>query len=285
MTNPLKIINPLVISVLHLTLLTQCGAQTIPEETQTPDSTTIISQVKDIPVPNGYVKLKFDSLHVASYLQDLSFKEDNSVYLYNGQLKYNQSAQYAVIDIDVGTKDLQQCADATMRLRAEHLYKTGQFDQIQFHFTSGHLAKWTSYASGYRPRISGSSVNWVKSAKADSSHSNFRKYMDLIFSYCGTRSMDKEVQRIGIKDVQPGDVFHVTGNPYGHAITVMAVAKDTSGSPIFLLSQSYMPAQNIHVLVNPNDKKLSPWYALKEGEYLITPEWDFPPNSLKRWKN
>ena len=49
---------------------------------------------------------------------------------------------------------------------------------------------------------------------------------------------------------------------------------------VFCIAQSYMPAQNIHVLKNLNNEKMSPWYSLKEGETLKTPEWDFPPNSL-----
>jgi hypothetical protein len=40
------------------------------------------------------------------------------VLLYNGAPKFRQDVHAAVIDIDVGTRDLQQCADATMRLRA-----------------------------------------------------------------------------------------------------------------------------------------------------------------------
>ncbi len=52
-------------------------------------------------------------------------------YLFNGQLKRNQDAQYAVLDIPVGRKDLQQCADAVMRMRASWLYSQGRYDEIK----------------------------------------------------------------------------------------------------------------------------------------------------------
>ncbi|MCB9262501.1 MAG: DUF4846 domain-containing protein [Flavobacteriales bacterium] len=241
-------------------------------------------KVKEIALPSGYKRLPADSGSFAFFLQKLSLKKDSLVRLFNGQLKLNQSAQYAIIDIDVGSRDLQQCADAVMRLRAEYLFETKQFDKIKFHFTSGHLAEWSKYAQGYRAKISGNTVTWVKTATPDNSYTCFRQYMDLVFSYCGTKSMNNEVSSISIKEIKPGDVFHETGNPYGHAITVMDVAQDSTGNPIFLLAQSYMPAQDIHILINPTNTKLNPWYSLKEGQSLITPEWHFPSGSLKRWK-
>jgi hypothetical protein len=46
-----------------------------------------------------------------------------------------------------------------------------------------------------------------------------------------------------------------------------------------MLVQSYMPAQQIHVL-RGND---GPWFQLPpSGKDLETPEWTFPPNSRRR---
>ena len=174
-----RIINSLITSGILILFLTNCTAQPTDSSNTEIESVVEINTVGQIPPPSGFYRLPLDSLHVGSFLRNLSLKEDNQVYLYDGSLKYNQSAQYAIIDIDVGNRDLQQCADATMRLRAEHLFQTGQFDKIQFHFTSGHLAQWLKYAEGYRAKISGSSVTWVKLANKDTSHANFRKYMNL----------------------------------------------------------------------------------------------------------
>jgi hypothetical protein len=285
MTTNQVFFKPLIISALQVFLLSCCTAQSSKSDEISVDSVPVSSLVKDIPLPKGFKRMTPDSLSVAYYLQNLSLKEDKLVYLYNGKLKFNQTAQYAILDIDVGTKDLQQCADAAIRLRAEHLFKTQQFSKISFHFTSGHEASWVSYSNGYRLKISGSEVTWVKTTTYDTSYVNFRKYLDLVFNYCGTKSMEKEVEVISVADIQPGDVFHQTGNPYGHAITVMDIAYDSTGKTIFLLSQSYMPAQSIHILNNPNSSVLSPWYSLKQGNSLTTPEWVFPTNSLKRWKD
>lgn len=54
-----------------------------------------------------------------AWLRTLPLKKGTTVYLYNGRPKENQDAQFAVVDISVGQEDLQQCADAVMRLHAQ----------------------------------------------------------------------------------------------------------------------------------------------------------------------
>ena len=57
--------------------------------------------------------------------------------LYTGALKDRQDVVAAVVDIDVGTQDLQQCADAVIRLRAEYLYSHDP-NKVHFHLTTGY---------------------------------------------------------------------------------------------------------------------------------------------------
>ena len=44
-----------------------------------------------------------------------------------------------------------------------------------------------------------------------------------------------------------------------------------------------MPAQDIHVLVNPVRKELSPWYEVNNETVTETPEYTFTKYELKRW--
>ncbi|MFT4522899.1 MAG: hypothetical protein ACI8ZN_001851 [Bacteroidia bacterium] len=276
-----------IILVLPFSLLLSCQT-TVSSNSSNPQSRVSshqleVKNVGAIPTPKGFERVDYSAGHMASYLRNIRLKTNNQVMLYNGELKWNQSYNYAVLDIDIGNKNLQQCADATMRLRAEHLYQLGKYEDIKFHFTSGHLATWQAYSKGYRPKISGSSVHFVKSADVDTSYANFRAYLDLIFTYCGTHSMRKEVINIKYKDVEPGDVLLQNGNPYGHAITIMDVAQDSSGKRLVLLSQSYMPAQDIHILHNFANSNQNPWYYLVETLSTSTPEWTFPAHALVRW--
>ncbi|MCF6365721.1 MAG: DUF4846 domain-containing protein [Bacteroidales bacterium] len=162
---------------------------------------------------------------------------------------------------------MQQCADAVMRLRGEYLFGQKRYSDIHFNFLSDG-----------KPRF------FSTYAKGDFSHKKFRKYMDYIFSYANTASLKKELKKVeSPRNIQIGDVFIQKGNPYGHAVSVMDVAKNDTGEIVFMLSQSYMPAQDIHILKNPNDENLSPWYKLKESGELNTPEWTFSFDDLKRF--
>ena len=54
------------------------------------------------------------------------------------------------------------------------------------------------------------------------------------------------------------------------------------GRRAVLLAQSYMPAQDIHVLRKPEAPD-NPWYIIEGDGPLATPEWDFPAGSLRRF--
>ncbi|MFM7767840.1 MAG: DUF4846 domain-containing protein, partial [Bacteroidota bacterium] len=110
------------------------------------------------------------------------------------------------------------------------------------------------------------------------------KYMEMVFSYAGTASLEKELKPVDLADMQIGDLFIKGGFP-GHAVVVVDMAvHESTGEKLFLLAQSYMPAQETHVLKNPNDAGLSPWYALDFDGELTTPEWTFGRQQLKRFE-
>jgi len=238
-----------------------------------------------IPPPRGCKRVAAAKDSFAEWLRGLPLKPGcPPVYLYNGKKKGNQTAHAAVFNIDTGKKDLQQCVDAVIRLRAEYLYSRKRYADIHFNFTSGDRAAFTKWAEGYRASVRGNRVSWRKSARADSSYPSFRKYLDLVFTYAGTASFCKEMHRVPVKEMQIGDVFIRGAAPgYGHAVIVVDMAVDARGKQFFLLAQSYMPAQDIQLLKNPNDTRLSPWYPLDFGDTLYTPEWTFTAKELSRF--
>lgn len=214
--------------------------------------------------PPDFERIPVQEGSFAAWLRGLPMRAKGTpVLTYTGKPKWRQDVHAAVVDIDVGTRDLQQCADAVMRLRAEWLYSLGRDKEIAFNDTDGKRRRFASYRR--------------------QDHAGLRKYMDQVFAYAGTYSLERELKPVDVKGMAIGDVFIKGGFP-GHAVLVADMVRNpATGETRFLLLQSYMPAQDIHVLKNPGATNGSPWYTTQLGSDLVTPEWVFKANSLRRW--
>jgi hypothetical protein len=219
-----------------------------------------------IPPPAGFERAAVPAGGFAEWLRGLPLRPpETPVRLYDGRQKGSQDKHVAVVAIDTGTRNLQQCADAVMRLRAEYLLASGRAREIAFNDTSG---KRMSYRGGASDRRA------------------FDRYMIQVFSYAGTYSLEREMRPADLGGIQAGDVFIKGGFP-GHAVLVTDIAENrATGEKRFLLLQSYMPAQDMHILTNPRSEDGTPWYRAPENDAeLITPEWIFKPGALRRFKD
>jgi hypothetical protein len=235
-----------------------------------------------LPPPEGYTRVVLEEGSFGAWLRGLPLRPAGTpVHDFRGRriLAARDASLAAVAELDVGSVDLQQCADSLIRLHAEWLWSRGEKARIAYRFTSGHLASWSRYSEGERPRVSGSKVTWVKSGPVDGSRASFQRYLDLVFTYAGTLSLAAGTQRPSREDVRPGDFFVLGGSP-GHTVMVLDMARDAAGRRVALLGQGFTPAQDFHVL-SPGDG--GPWFSL-EGDAVATPFWTpFPWSSLRRW--
>lgn len=235
-------------------------------------------------LPQGFVREEESKTSFAFFLRNIPLKSLGSDVLYfDGTIKSNRNVYEAVVDLPIGKQDLHQCADAVMRLRADYFYSQKQYDKIHFNFTNGFRVDFSKWVEGYRIAIKGNKTSWVKTAKPSDSYQTYWKYLETVFMYAGTASLEKELKSINALDIKIGDVFIKGGFP-GHAVIVVDVAVNPKNNQkIMLLAQSYMPAQEIQILKNPNNSSLSPWYAVDFGTSLKTPEWTFSSSQLKRF--
>jgi Domain of unknown function (4846) len=210
--------------------------------------------------------------------------QGTAVRLHNGRLKNPQTVHAAVLDIDTGARDLQQCADAAMRLRAEYQF-THNFRSIHFHLTSGHDIWFGDWVDGQGFRVQGEDVVPAARPAEQPTHAALRRYLDVIFTYAGTLSLGREMRPVPLSQAQPGDVLLKGGAP-GHAVTVLDVAEHPGTHARYaLLAQSYMPAQDMHVLRNVAEPRLGAWFQLTAPDGVFeTPEWDFEADQLMRWQ-
>jgi hypothetical protein len=234
-------------------------------------------------LPSGFTRVAVDKGSFAAYLRELPLRDnDHLVKYYNGETKPKGDVYDAVIKMDIGKKNLLQCADAVIKLRAEYLYAQKNYSAIHFNFTNGFRAEYPKWKSGYRIVVAGNNVVWKKSAEPDESYSCFNQFMETVFTYAGTLSLSKELETKSLADMEIGDVFIKGGSP-GHAVIVVDMMQNkTTGKKYFMLAQSYMPAQEIQVLLNPNAEESTVWYELDTNQSIWqTPEWKFTSDQLK----
>lgn len=240
------------------------------------------------PPPAGFTRVAVEPGSFASYLRSLTLKPAGSlVHLFDGSLKARQDVHAAVIDVSTGDHDLQQCADAVMRLRAEYLFANGRADEIAFDFTNGFRAGWARWRKGGRIQVSGNTCSWTDRGSPDGSHEQLLRYLGTVFTYAGSLSLQRELDRttppgMSTSDVRGGDVFIHGGSP-GHAMIVVDMARCADGRSAFLLAQSYMPAQEIHVVKNLRHPELGAWFVPGQDAMLHTPEWTFEWSDRRRW--
>ena len=225
-------------------------------------SQTIESYFK---IPKDYKRIIQSDYH--NWIISKKINTKDHVKYFNGQVKEGFNTVYSAKFVyDIGSKDLHQCADAVMYNKARYLFESKQYNKISFTFS--HNKKTYSYIDHFQ----------------NFNEYTFKKYITKVWAWCGTWSLDTyDTVNINIKNIKPGDLFIVGGFP-GHAISVIDVIVNKYGDKKYMLAQSYMPAQEQQILLNPI-KKNSVWYDLHKTKNIITPEYIFTVKQLKRFKN
>jgi hypothetical protein len=232
-----------------------------------------------LPVPVFARKEITDKNSWSYYLQHLPEKK-GPILDYKGNLISFQQKHATIIDYDIGNRDLQQCADALMRLRAEYLFTQKRYDEIHFHFTSGHDYRFSEYCNGKMPVPAGNSIRFVTVSPSATNHQSLRKYLDLIYAYAGSISLAgelKKADRFGI-----GTVVITPGSP-GHCFIIADEAVTAAGDTVYKLVEGYTPAQSIYVLQNTLEPRLGYWHRLAKGT-IHTASYYFTSYQLKTFE-
>lgn len=228
-------------------------------------------------LPEGYTRVRIDKGSFADFLRHLPLKASGAdLHLYNGTVK-EEKYDGGVVDVDFGHRYAEQCADALIYLRAVWLWKTRQYHKIHFNFDNGFCADYIRWAKGERIHINQRNwhCSWSKDAREDYSYTTFRRYLDLVFVYAGTASLEKELVPVEIKDLHAGDVLINGGHP-GHAVIIVDEAANHHGHRIYLIAQGYTPAQEIEIFNN--------WFTIDpHSDSFETPGWTFIRPYSKRF--
>jgi hypothetical protein len=247
------------------------------------DSTAMIVKTR-FPIPDGFNSVSSDNQY-ANYLRSLElYPIEHDVLYFDGTTKSREGVYCSVVKLPIGKRDRHQCADAIMNVRAHYFYNSEQYDQIHFNFTNGFRADYSKWREGKRINVAANQVNYYQTSKESTTYESFLAYLQKVYCYAGTYSLSKELVPTDIYNIEPGNVFIKGGFP-GHAVLVLDVVENSDRERQFILAQSYMPAQELQILINPNSEEVSPWYKLSEiDNEIYTPEWTFSIDQLKRFK-
>ncbi len=215
------------------------------------------------------------------FLQHLPV-QDGPILDFKGNPVEDQEKHVAILSYDVGHADLQQCADALIRLRSEYLFGQKKYDQIGFHFNSGDYYTFSAYLHGMRPVLQANSIHLRQTAAPIDiiSHTALRRYLDIVYAYANTVSLCRELK--SASRLETGTVIIFPGHP-GHCCLVMDEALSDRGDTLYKLVEGYMPAQSIYVLANPYEPEWSPWYHLGKGA-IQTASCRFESYYLKKFE-
>jgi hypothetical protein len=231
--------------------------------------------------PSGFRRVDLPPHSFGAWLRRLPLAaEGTPVLAYDGRtiLPAGHRHLAAVTTLDVGSRDLQQCADAVMRLFAEWRWSQGRAREVSFQSGFGAIP-WARFLGGAEPHYDGERVSWVTSRRrAREDHASFRRYLDVVFTWANTGSLDRQAAHPEPDDLRPGDFFVLPGNP-GHTVLVLDMARDDRGRRMALVGQSFMPAQRFQVLRPSRDQA---WFTI-DDEGVDTPFWrPFPFSALRR---
>lgn len=201
--------------------------------------------IGEISAPMGYTRVEGS---YAEFMRGLPLKERGSkVQYYTGGDARLQMLSTGVIDLPL-LSNSEQCADMTMRLRAEYLFSQGRYSEITFRDVNGNTLRYQGGAS----------------RKA------LEKFLRNAYGVCSTFSVSRETKPRPISEVQPGDVLVYPARKLegmGHALIVTDVAR--KGKKVAIMcAEGNTPAREAHIVRNLNPLK-NPWFFFDGDESTL----------------
>jgi hypothetical protein len=167
-----------------------------------------------------------------------------------------------------------------------HFYQS-DYEEIYFSYDDGRAMSFGQWADGMRYVWQDTIYVLDSIAPPNNSEESFMKYMEKLQHNSTTIGLTMNSETIEIKDISVGDVLiqpaNTTTDP-GHAVIVVDMAVNpTNGEKLVLLAQGYNPTQHMHILHNPYEQDISPWYRIDENAfYFTTAQWTFRQKHIKR---
>jgi len=218
-------------------------------------------QVRSIPVPETYERVKYPNGSFSNYLQNLPLKTENKVSSFKKQDLSHWYPIFAVIYKPLLFQDdLEQCADFTMRLWADFHKDTNQLDSL------------------YLFNYAGTKFHFKESKLT------YLKFLRKAFASSNSYSIKKGAKEISYKELIPGDLFvqNETGG-IGHVSMILDHAKSKSQEDLYLIGFSFMPAQEMHIEKSPANRGKAGWFSYEGFLKHLTENYPYGKPVLRRF--
>lgn len=220
--------------------------------------------------PPGYSRVQLQPGSFGEWLRSFPMAPATAaVTRFDGSTAHPADDEYiaGVMAIDIGSVDLQQSADVVIRLHAEWLWSHDQRDAISYPGGAKLNMPLSRWEKGQRVISEGANVFWaVQSKPAAADYSEFRRYLDIVFTWANSASLARRTEPVEASALMPGDFFLHT-KPPGHVAIVLDIAEKPSGERLALLGQALNPTESVHV-IRPG--RATAWFSLRPGHSLVT---------------
>lgn len=224
--------------------------------------------IGEITPPMGYRRVEVDRGSFGAFIREFPLQGRGShMKYYDGSLAYGQILGYAVLDLPI-ISNMEQCADAVMRMRAEYFWRDRQYGRIHFHAVDG---KDMRYGGG-----------------AD--RAAFEKYLCRVYGNANTTSLRRHMKEKDFGEVSPGDVLVYearSADTYGHAVLIADVAVNPrTGKKALMIAESSTPALTMHIVRDLLHPLRSPWIVVDESDTdVFISGIRFKKTDLRGWKD
>ena len=290
------------ILLLSLTACRKSGARIVPIESLSPASTsaglyTPAPTPKGTPSPAPVVvaRIEESGMTVSSRInppmgctRDFAASDSFSAFLraypvkgaaadvlfYDGNPRTDAQAA-AVLDVSLGKKNHEGPAGSIARLYAEYFYSTEEFHKAAFSIGHGLSFSFEKWRKGYRLNDKG--TDWVSGGKESNGEENFNSFLSSLMIYLSADNLKTDctkIEDVDSDEIRVGDLF-IGNNSDGKARILMVAdicRNDETGEKLMLLVQGGSPAQTLHIVENPANPTLSPWYSCAFTNQLVTPD-------------
>ncbi|MDR1406197.1 MAG: DUF4846 domain-containing protein [Prevotellaceae bacterium] len=228
-----------------------------------PEGKTVLARFD---VPHGYQRTDTTPASFAFFLRHLPLLPSGTPVKFHDGAANAACSPAAVIDMETGDKNLQQHAQAVMRLWAEYLFEQQRFPDIHFHIDNGERIPYEQWAEGMKLVIDGKAY-WTKTPSNPRQYRTFRRYLNFIFTNSSFRTLAQDVELSTAPHIAPGDML-TPGNDTDSVVVMIldAAVHRQTGEMVVLLVSGGSPAQSLHVLQNTaEDHTAGAWFPVKNG--------------------